>query len=82
MRFAGDIFRQGGKFIKDNPWAVPLAASAIQSVPAFMGSGLGGSFGGFGSADRGYSDNDSGWQHLGKTFLGPGLGGLIGKDFT
>jgi hypothetical protein len=47
-----------------------------------MGSGLGGSFGGFGSADRGYSDNDSGWQHLGKTFLGPGLGGLIGKDFT
>ena len=77
MRFAGDIFKQGGDFIKDNPWA--LGAAGYADAP-FMGGGLMGSGGGFNP--RGYSDKDSGWQHLGKMFLGPHLGGLIGKDFT
>ena len=91
MRFAGDIFKQGGDFIKDNPWA--LGAAGYAAAP-FMGGGLMGSGGGFnpmggglmgsggGFNPRGYSDKDSGWQHLGKMFLGPHLGGLVGKDFT
>ena len=82
MRCAGDIFKQGGYFIKDNPWIVGAAGVAAP----FMGGGRAGSnaMGGgmVGSNPMGYSDNDSGWQHLGKMFLGPGLGGLIGKDFT
>ncbi len=67
MRFAGDIFTQGG-----------LGPAGYGASP-FRGGGLMGPLGGF---NPGYSDNDSGWQHLAKMFLGPGLGGLVGKDFT